>query len=149
MPTTYGNDIVYCLKSHCGVRDIVGRSGCFKFKLSANSVMRGRVNAIRTFKGLVADLREYSNKLWFYQDSIGKTDRNKALIEMQEKYDQQKIINENNLSQIKKDRTIRNVLIALIILSFIIAITNYLYQRKIVSQNKRYRRKKKKFVISL
>ncbi|QUT46840.1 hypothetical protein INE88_03682 [Bacteroides eggerthii] len=20
MPTTYGNDIVYCLKSHCGVR---------------------------------------------------------------------------------------------------------------------------------
>ena len=74
---------------------------------------------------------EYSNKLWFYQDSIGKTDRNKALIEMQEKYDQQKIINENNLSQIKKDRIIRNVLIALIILSFIIAITNYLYQRKI------------------
>ena len=57
MPTTYGNDVVYCLKSHCGVRDIVGRSGCFKFKLSANSVMRGRVNAIRTFKGLVADLR--------------------------------------------------------------------------------------------
>ena len=44
---------------------------------------------------------EYSNKLWFYQDSVGKTDRNKALIEMQEKYDQQKIINENNLSQIK------------------------------------------------
>ena len=43
----------------------------------------------------------------------GKTDRNKALIEMQEKYDQQKIINENNLSQIKKDRIIRNVLIAL------------------------------------
>ena len=86
---------------------------------------------------------EYSNKLWFYQDSIGKTDRNKALIEMQEKYDQQKIINENNLSQIKKDRIIRNVLIALIILSFIIAITNYLYQRKIVSQNKRYWRKKK------
>ncbi len=72
---------------------------------------------------------EYSNKLWFYQDSIGKTERNKALIEMQEKYDQQKIINENNLSQIKKDRIIRNVLIALIILSFIIAITNYLYQR--------------------
>ena len=36
---------------------------------------------------------------------------------MQEKYDQQKIINENNLSQIKKDRIIRNVLIALIILS--------------------------------
>lgn len=87
---------------------------------------------------------EYSNKLWFYQDSIGKTDRNKALIEMQEKYDQQKKINENNLSQIKKDRIIRNVLIALIILSFIIAITNYLYQRKIVSQKQEISEKEEK-----
>lgn len=87
---------------------------------------------------------EYSNKLWFYQNSIGKTDRNKALIEMQEKYDQQKIINENNLSQIKKDRIIRNVLIALIILSFIIAITNYLYQRKIVSQKQEILEKEEK-----
>ena len=87
---------------------------------------------------------EYSNKLWFYQDSIGKTDRDKALIEMQEKYDQQKIINENNLSQIKKDRIIRNVLIALIILSFIIAITNYLYQRKIVSQKQEILEKEEK-----
>ena len=87
---------------------------------------------------------EYSNKLWFYQDSIGKTDRNKALIEMQEKYDQQKIINENNPSQIKKDRIIRNVLIALIILSFIIAITNYLYQRKIVSQKQEISEKEEK-----
>ena len=87
---------------------------------------------------------EYSNKLWFYQDSIGKTDRNKALIEMQEKYDQQKIINENNLSQIKKDRIIRNVLIALIILSFIIAITTYLYQRKIVSQKQEISEKEEK-----
>lgn len=87
---------------------------------------------------------EYSNKLWFYQDSIGKTDRNKALIEMQEKYDQQKIINENNLSQIKKDRIIRNVLIALIILSLIIAITNYLYQRKIVSQKQEISEKEEK-----
>lgn len=87
---------------------------------------------------------EYSNKLWFYQDSIGKTERNKALIEMQEKYDQQKIINENNLSQIKKDRIIRNVLIALIILSFIIAITNYLYQRKIVSQKQEILEKEEK-----
>lgn len=87
---------------------------------------------------------EYSNKLWFYQDSIGKTDRNKALIKMQEKYDQQKIINENNLSQIKKDRIIRNVLIALIILSFIIAITNYLYQRKIVSQKQEILEKEEK-----
>ena len=58
MPTTYGNDIVYASSHIVGYGDIVGRSGGFKFKLSANSVMRGRVNAIRTFKGLVADLRK-------------------------------------------------------------------------------------------
>jgi len=40
-----------------GLGDIVGRSGCFSLNLSANSVMRGRVHAIRTLKGLVADLR--------------------------------------------------------------------------------------------
>ena len=56
----------------------------------------------------------------------------------------QQIINENNLSQIKKDRIIRNVLIALIILSFIIAITNYLYQRKIVSQKQEISEKEEK-----
>ena len=31
----------------------------FQFKSSANSVMRGQVHAIRTLKGLVADLRFY------------------------------------------------------------------------------------------
>ncbi len=52
--------MILCIASShiVGQGDIVGRSGCFKFKLSANSVMRGRVNAIRTFKGLVADLRK-------------------------------------------------------------------------------------------
>src|SRR5574344_1450693 len=55
--------MILCIASShiVGKGDIVGRSGCFKFKLSANSVMRGRVNAIRTFKGLVADLRFNKN----------------------------------------------------------------------------------------
>ncbi|RGZ21061.1 hypothetical protein DW998_20595, partial [Parabacteroides distasonis] len=36
---------------------IVGRSGYFSLNLSANSVMRGRLDARRTLKSLVADLR--------------------------------------------------------------------------------------------
>ena len=44
-----------------GQGDIVGRSGCFSLNLSANSVMRGHVHAIRTLTGLVTDLR-YLNK---------------------------------------------------------------------------------------
>ena len=39
---------------------IVGKSGCFGLNLSDNSVMRGRVHAKRTLKGLVADLRIYT-----------------------------------------------------------------------------------------
>ena len=63
MPTTYGNDIVYCLKSNCGVRGYCRQKRVFQFKSSANSVMRGRVNAIRTFKGLVADLETFAQRL--------------------------------------------------------------------------------------
>ncbi|WP_455188190.1 hypothetical protein, partial [Bacteroides congonensis] len=46
-----------------GQGDIVGRSGYFSLNLSANSVMRGRLDARRTLKSLVADLRmnKFSN----------------------------------------------------------------------------------------
>ena len=44
-----------------GQGDIVGRSGYFSLNLSANSVMRGRLDARRTLKSLVADLRGYKN----------------------------------------------------------------------------------------
>ena len=42
-----------------GQGDIVGRSGYFSLNLSANSVMRGRLDARRTLKSLVADLRNH------------------------------------------------------------------------------------------
>jgi hypothetical protein len=43
-----------------GQGDIVGRSGYFSLNLSANSVMRGRLDARRTLKSLVADLRYFA-----------------------------------------------------------------------------------------
>ena len=49
-----------------GQGDIVGRSGYFSLNLSANSVMRGRLDARRTLKSLVADLRIYC----FYSHSL-------------------------------------------------------------------------------
>ena len=45
-----------------GQGDIVGRSGYFSLNLSANSVMRGRLDARRTLKSLVADLRFKTTK---------------------------------------------------------------------------------------
>ena len=48
-----------------GQGDIVGRSGYFSLNLSANSVMRGRLDARRTLKSLVADLRIYRKAIRF------------------------------------------------------------------------------------
>ncbi|RGZ63719.1 hypothetical protein DW980_13440 [Bacteroides stercoris] len=42
----------------------MGRSGYFSLNLSANSVMRGRLDARRTLKSLVADLR-FSSLLYY------------------------------------------------------------------------------------
>ena len=52
-----------------GQGDIVGRSGNFSLNLSANSVVRGRLDARRTLKSLVADLR-YSNKYDLYSKPV-------------------------------------------------------------------------------
>ena len=52
-----------------GQGDIVGRSGYFSLNLSANSVMRGRLDARRTLKSLVADLRLYKQQNMSYGTS--------------------------------------------------------------------------------
>ncbi|RGT30297.1 hypothetical protein DWX40_05940 [Bacteroides stercoris] len=61
-----------------GQGDIVGRSGYFSLNLSANSVMRGRLDARRTLKSLVADLRigcffsvAYGRNTVFFHKDIG------------------------------------------------------------------------------
>ena len=50
-----------------GQGDIVGRSGYFSLNLSANSVMRGRLDARRTLKSLVADLRFKRSSLRYFR----------------------------------------------------------------------------------
>ncbi len=53
-----------------GQGDIVGRSGYFSLNLSANSVMRGRLDARRTLKSLVADLRYKTKKTNFSHTNL-------------------------------------------------------------------------------
>ena len=66
-----------------GQGDIVGRSGYFSLNLSANSVMRGRLDARRTLKSLVADLRstriKNGNGINIFED--GKETRDFVFIE--------------------------------------------------------------------
>ena len=64
-------------------------------------------------------------------DSLNRMEKSQALIEMQEKYNQQKLINERNELQIQKDRVIRNALMGLLIAACVIAILIYFYQRKL------------------
>ena len=58
-----GYDTAYCLKSHCGVRGYCRQKWWFSLNFSDNPVMRERVHAISTLKGLVADLRLIINNL--------------------------------------------------------------------------------------
>ena len=63
---------------------------------------------------------EYTVKLWKINDSINKIDRNKALIEMQEKYDQQRVKDEMTAKMtLQKQRILMGIGVAILILCFI------------------------------
>ncbi len=72
------------------------------------------------------------DKFMIYLDSIRKMDRSKAVVEMQEKYNQEKILNEKNLLKIEKDRTVRNALWISVALLAMIAVIIFLYQRALI-----------------
>ncbi|NDV58737.1 lipopolysaccharide assembly protein LapB [Bacteroides sp. 519] len=78
----------------------------------------------------------YGDKFQFYSDSIHKIERGRALIEMQEKYNQEKVINEKNQLKIERDRVVRNSLILLIALLIIIALLIFVYQRKLIRKQR-------------
>lgn len=79
---------------------------------------------------------EYAMKLWEINDSINNIDRNKALIEIQAKYDQQKLINEKN----KADKKGLIILCASI---GIISIIVLCYQWKVLRQSRELKKKEK------
>lgn len=83
----------------------------------------------------------YSDKLIAGLDSIHRLEQSKNLTEMQEKYNQQKIINEKNQLKIEKDRNTRNTLISLIALICTIATLIYRYQRQLMKQERIIQRK--------
>lgn len=72
---------------------------------------------------------EYGDKLIPILDSIRKVDRNEALMEIQEKYDRQLLINEKNQIQLKRERDIRISLIVILLLLVVIICGAYWYRR--------------------
>ena len=87
-------------------------------------------------KGEHQQAAKYLEKGWILKDSIAKAEKNEVLIEMQEKYDQQQIINEKNELEIKKNQTILRVLVCLIIAIITIAIISYTYQKKLMEKER-------------
>ena len=78
----------------------------------------------------------YSDKLLFYQDSIQKLDKSRDLTEMQEKYNQQKIVNEKNQAKIESDKKIQSILIIAIALVCTIAVIVFIYQRILIRKER-------------
>lgn len=74
---------------------------------------------------------ECSNLFWKCTDSIQKLDKSKILVEMQNKYNQQKVINEKNRIAIERDQSIQAGLFVTIFLLISITSLIYIYQHKL------------------
>lgn len=81
-------------------------------------------------------MSQYCDSMMVYQDSIEKLNRSKEFMNMQAKYDQQKVINEKNLLKIEKDGIILNISLALAALVCTIAVLVYIYQRKLLCKER-------------
>lgn len=77
-------------------------------------------------------------------DSIFDSHKQQELANFQEKYNQQKLINEKNQLKIEKDRNTRNALIALIVLICVIATLIYSYQHKLMKKERIIQKKEEK-----
>lgn len=87
--------------------------------------------------GNFKDAALFLEQSWKLHDSIQKLDKSKVLIEMQEKYNQQKIINEKNEIELEKNNVICRVLICLIISLVAIVVLSYFYQKKLLEKERK------------
>ena len=79
-------------------------------------------------KGNYKDADSYLEKGWFYNDSISQLNKSKALIEMQEKYDQQKVKDEAAMEirlQKQRTQTTIGIIIVIVLLAGIYARHRY------------------------
>ena len=79
---------------------------------------------------------EYIEQYQIYSDSIQKIDRASAIVEIQEKYNKEKLLNEKNQLEIERDQTLRTTLSILILLLCTIAIIVYSYQRRLLQKER-------------
>lgn len=83
----------------------------------------------------------YCEQLLHYQDSIQVLNKSRELAEIQKKYDQQKIINENSRLEMDKKNMLNMILLAGIGIAVGIAIMVYAYQKKLLRKERLLQRK--------
>lgn len=83
----------------------------------------------------------YCEQLLHYQDSIQVLNKSRELAEIQKKYDQQKIINENSRLEMDKKNMINMVLLTGMGIAVGIAIMVYAYQKKLLRKERLLQRK--------
>lgn len=77
-------------------------------------------------------LKTYCDSLIFYNDSVISLDKGKEIIAYKEKYDHQKLITEQQRLKLEKAETQRTLFVVTLCLVVLIAITIYLYQKRLV-----------------
>lgn len=83
----------------------------------------------------------YCEQLLHYQDSIQVLNKSRELAEIQKKYDQQKIINENSRLEMDKKNMLNMILLAGMGIAVGIAIMVYAYQKKLLRKERLLQRK--------
>ena len=85
-------------------------------------------------------LKTYCDSLLFYNDSIMALDKGKEIIAYKEKYDHQRLINEQQRLKLEKAETQRILIVVTLCLVMLVAITIYLYQKRLVRKETTIRR---------
>ena len=85
-------------------------------------------------------LKTYCDSLLFYTDSVMSLDKGKEIIAYKEKYDHQKLITEQQRLKLEKAETQRILIVVTLCLVVLIAITIYLYQKRLVRKEATIRR---------
>lgn len=78
----------------------------------------------------------YNEKYLQYRDSVEQLNRTNAIVEVQAKYDHQKLENEKLALELDKSRLLRSSLVALSVLLLVIALLIYIYQRRILNKER-------------
>ena len=85
-------------------------------------------------------MKEFCDSLLFYTDSVMSLDKGKEIIAYKEKYDHQKLITEQQRLKLEKAETQRILIVVTLCLVVLIAITIYLYQKRLVRKEATIRR---------